>query len=289
MVFSRVTSWLVSPRLVSLPFTDHLDPLLDSGEDLRSLIHMLQSGRAAGKWKSIELRPPGHPHALSQWDGFFDGQAYMLHRLDLRPTLEELFRGLHKDSIQRKVRRAEREGLICQEGRSQALLQEFYRLMLLTRRRQALPPPPFVWYHNIIECLGERATIRLVQKGDRAIAAILALHYKRTVVYKYGCSDAQFHSLGGMPYALWKTIEDAKERGATELDFGRSDPANTGLVTFKERFGAVRSGLIYKKFPNPGKQRLDTSWQLRTAKRIFAAMPAGLQVLAGKIIYPHLG
>lgn len=250
---------------------------------------MLKAGQAAGKWKSIELRPPSYPEALCQWDGFFDGQTYWLHRLDLRPTLEELFRGLHKDSIQRKIRRAEREGLIYREGRSESLLQEFCQLVLMTRRRQALPPPPLAWYRNVMQCLGERATIRVVEKNDRAIAAILTLHYKQTIVYKYGCSDARFHSSGGMPFALWKTIEEAKRHGATELDFGRSDPTNTGLVIFKERFGAVRSSLIYKKFPNPGQQRWGASWKMQAAKRIFAALPDQLQVLAGKIIYPHIG
>jgi lipid II:glycine glycyltransferase (peptidoglycan interpeptide bridge formation enzyme) len=158
----------------------------------------------------------------------------------------------------------------------------------MTRRRQLLPPPPFTWYRNVMECLGERAKIRVVQKNDQAIVAILTLHYKHTVVYKYGCSDARFHSLGGVPFILWKTIEDAKRLGATELDMGRSDPSNAGLITFKERFGAARLILIYKKYPDPGKQWV-ASWQGRAAKRVFTALPASLQVLAGRIIYPHIG
>jgi Acetyltransferase (GNAT) domain len=288
VVFSRVTSWLVRPRLVSLPFSDHADPLLDDAADCSSLIQTLQQGQAAGKWKSIELRPPDYPGAISPWDGLFDGQTYFLHRLDLRPTLQDLFRGLHKDSIQRKIRRAERECLVYEEGRSEALLQQFYQLTVLTRRRQALPPPPVAWYRNVLECLGEHVQIRMVKKNHQAIAAILTLHYKQTMVYKYGCSDARFHSLGGMPFVLWKTIEDAKRRGATQLDLGRSDCTNAGLITFKERFGATGSSLIYKKYPNPG-HRWSLGWQGKTAKRVFEALPAPLQVLAGRIIYPHIG
>lgn len=288
LVFSRVASWLVAPRLVSLPFSDHADPLLDDDADLGSLIHTLQLGQTAGKWKSIELRPPEYPNARARWDGFFDGQTYFLHRLNLQPSLEEVFQGLQKDSIQRKIRRAEREHLVYEEGRSASLLHKFYQLTVMTRRRQVLPPPPFAWYRNVIECLGERAKIRVVQKNDQAIAAILTLHYKHTMVYKYGCSDARFHSLGGVPFVLWKTIEDAKRQGATMLDMGRSDPTNAGLITFKERFGAARSSLIYKKYPAPGEQWV-ASWQGRAAKRIFTALPAPLQVLAGRIVYPHIG
>jgi hypothetical protein len=104
------------------------------------------------------------------------------------------------------------------------------------------------------------------------------------MVYKYGCSDARFHSLGGMPFVLWKAITDAKRVGATELDLGRSDPGNAGLITFKERFGAT-----YQTYANPGLRAIRSTWAERTAKRIFGVLPRGLRVLAGRLIYPHIG
>ena len=42
--------------------------------------------------------------------------------LDLRPGPEALFRNFHKDCIQRKIRRAAREALTYEEGRSDELL-----------------------------------------------------------------------------------------------------------------------------------------------------------------------
>jgi lipid II:glycine glycyltransferase (peptidoglycan interpeptide bridge formation enzyme) len=196
---------------------------------------------------------------------------------------------LQKDSIQRKIRRADREGLVCQEGRSEKELDVFYKLTVMTRRRQGLPPPPLAWFRNVLHCLGEHALIRIVLHGDQAIAAIFTLQYKQTMVYKYGCSDARFHSLGSMPFVLWKTITDAKHLGATQLDLGRSDPDNGGLATFKERFGAVRSVLTYKKYPNVGLRVLGGEKAEVIAKRVFGVLPVGLQVLAGRLIYPHIG
>jgi len=289
LVFSKVESWLVRPRLVSLPFSDHVDTLLDDPGELPSLIALLKAGQSKGQWRSIELRPPANPGAVTSWTGFGDGQSYFLHRLDLRPDLGELFRGLQKDSIQRKIRRAEREGLVCDEGRSESHLDTFYRLTVMTRRRHGLPPPPLEWFRNVLACLGEHVLIRVIRKEDRPIAAILTLHFKQTMVYKYGCSDARFHNLGAMPFVLWKTIMDAKRWGATELDLGRSDPGNVGLTTFKERFGAVRSVLTYKKFPDRGLRVFGDAWSGGVAKRIFGALPRGLQVMAGRLIYPHIG
>jgi hypothetical protein len=58
VVFSKVRSWLVRPHLVSLPFSDHVDPLLDDPSELPALLAVLKQGQARGQWRSAELRPP---------------------------------------------------------------------------------------------------------------------------------------------------------------------------------------------------------------------------------------
>jgi hypothetical protein len=288
-VFSQVESWLVRPRLVSLPFSDHADPLMDDPEELLGLVEFLTCESSMRRWHSIEMRPPEPGAAPQRWGALGNSQEFLLHRLNLQPSATELFPGLHKDSIQRKIRRAERERLQYQEGRNEELLRAFYNLTVVTRSRQGVPPQPYVWFRNVLDCLGEHAKLRVASKDGRPIAAIFTLHYKRTVVYKYGCSDAQWHNLGGMPLVLWRAIEDAKASGAAEVDFGRSDPGNRGLITFKEKFGAEPSKLTYKKFPNSSARFAGAQWADRTMKRVFTALPEKLQVLAGKIIYPHIG
>ena len=289
VVFCVVKSSLVGPRLVSLPFSDHTDLLFENQSDLSNLLTFLEHGRAEGKWKSVELRPLDHGSRFTDWANFRDGANYVIHRLDLRPCLGELFQGLHKDSIQRKIHRATREGLRYEEGKSDSLLHEFYRLTMITRRRQALPPPPFAWFRNVVDCLGEQVKIRVARTANRAIGAILTLFYKDTLIYKYGCSDARFHNLGAMPFLMWRAIEDGKQRGLSALDLGRSDIDNAGLITFKNRFGATQSRVIYKKFPGRKAERGKQDWQLQVAKRVFAAMPERMLVLAGKLLYPHIG
>lgn len=291
VVFCLVKDWFQGSRLVSLPFSDHAEPLFDSQSDLCNLLQYLEQGQAQGKWKRIELRPAAQQQLLPEWDNFQDGPTYAFHSLDLRPNLSQLFDQLHKDSIQRKINRAAREGLIYEEGRSMELLDQFYKLTLLTRRRQALPPPPFAWFRNLLDCAGELAKVRLVSKEGKPAAAILTLFHKQTLTYKYGASDAHMHNLGGMPFLLWKAIEDGKKNGANNLDLGRSDVSNSGLVRFKNRFGSVQSTLTYKRFPvrknetGPGSEE----WQLRLAKRIFATLPDRMLVLAGRLLYPHFG
>src|ERR1700720_1263016 len=56
VVFCRIRSWLSGSRLVSLPFSDHCEPLASS-EELAELIHWLRASRQRKNWKYIELRP----------------------------------------------------------------------------------------------------------------------------------------------------------------------------------------------------------------------------------------
>ena len=55
------------------------------------------------------------------------------------------------------------------------------------------------WFRNLLDCLGDQATIHLAYKEKEPVASICTLHFKRTLVYKYGCSDEKAHNLGGMP------------------------------------------------------------------------------------------
>ena len=84
------------------------------------------------------------------------------------PISRRSLANLHKDSIQRKIRRAEREGLRCEEGTGDTLLDDFYRLLEMTRRRHHLPPQPKKWFQNLVSCFGDALKIRVARNdGSR--------------------------------------------------------------------------------------------------------------------------
>jgi hypothetical protein len=297
VVFCRVKSWLTGSRLVSLPFSDHCQPLRSASADLTEVVEGITKAEQSAGCKYVELRPRTRDRALpaSIQAGSLP-QAYVLHTLDLRHGLLEIFRRFHKDCTQRKIRRAEREGLVHEVGRSETLLKQFYRLLIVTRKRHGLPPQPFAWFRNLLEFLKEKATVHVASKDGRAIASILTILHKDTLTYKYGCSDARFHNLGGMPFLFWKAIQEAKAAGLTELDLGRSEVFNTGLVNFKENLGADSVPLTYYRLvSNAGSARARTGivpWHDHAeqfARKIFARMPPSLLSASGRLLYRHLG
>ncbi|MFO7693218.1 MAG: GNAT family N-acetyltransferase [Vicinamibacterales bacterium] len=298
LALCRVSTWLAR-RLVSLPFSDHCDPLMDRPDDLEAMLEFLTGEMEREHWRSLELRPrPGAwPEGGERPSGVAEGSRFCLHTLDLAQPEERIFRNFHASSTQRAIRRAEREGLTYEAGRSEPLLSAFYRLLRLTRRRHGLPPQPMAWFRNLIGCIpstrfarsGQGATIHVASKDGRPVAGILTLTFKQSMVYKYGGSDAAYHPLGGMPFLFWRAIQAAKALGVEELDLGRSDLDQPGLVAFKEHLGGVRSELTYYTRPEirAGAGRRDPFDRL--AREAIRYLPDAVLDLSGRFLYKHLG
>ncbi len=286
IVFCRVSSWLTGKRLVSLPFSDHCEPLVDDNEQLQTLLQPALQELREQKIKYIDIRPLSSKYA----EGSENAESYFLHVLDLQPSLDELYKKLHGDSIRRKIQRAEREKLVLEVGASETMLAEFYHLHVITRQRQEVPPHPLRWFRNVLASLGPQAQIRIARKDGAAIASIFTVAHKQKMIYKYGCSDAHSHNLGGMQFLFWSLIRHCKENGFVALDFGRSECDNTGLVTFKDRWGTKRQLISYLRYPpRPPASQQAPSGVRKLSKQVFARCPESLLRLAGNLLYPHVG
>lgn len=290
LVFCRIRSWLTGQRMVSLPFSDHCEPLFDSADEFRFLIDYLLADSEHRDWRYMELRPvsdrfPGEPMS----GGFQRGGVYYRHRLDLRPDLGQIFRGLHKHSVQRRIQRAQNGGVGYQRGNSAKLLDEFYKLFVAARARRNLPPQPYAWFRNLISCTGNALEIRVAYRTQAPIAAVMTLRFRDTILYQYGCRDPRYKNLGGLPYLLWKAIEESKAEGASCLDLGRSETDDGGLVAFKDHWASRLPALTCWRFPAADGLAKPEPWKLRMARRILASLPESLLSRSGKLIYRHIG
>ena len=282
-----VKSWLTGTRIVSLPFADHCEPLYSDKGDRRLLADRLVEESRRQHCKYLEIRPidalagPGNKFQATE--------SFYFHELDLRPSLEQLFKNLHKDSIQRKIKRAQKEQLSYEAGSSAEFIDAFYHLLMITRRRHHLPPQPVSWFQNLAKSMGDALHIRIARKDSAAVAALLTLRHNSKIIYKYGCSDGAFHQLGGMPFLFWKLIEEGKATGAESLDFGRSEIGNEGLVAFKDKFGTTKRMLTYYRYPQTARQAAHARGDSILARKMFSILPDGVLSAAGKILYRHIG
>lgn len=287
VVYCYVRSPITGRRLVSLPFSDHCQPLA-SGEALHATLDEVAKRQQRLGLSYVEVRP-----RIWEPDGaentFGVSERVKLQTIDLRPELPVLYKAMHDSCIRRKIKRAEREGLRYEKGRSDDLLDRFRKLLFLTRRRHRLPPQPAAWFRNLAACLGDSLQVHMLSKDGTPVASIVTLHYGRQIVYKYGCSDAQFNNLGGTPWLFWKVIQQVKEEGAEIFDLGRSDYSDPGLIAFKEHLGASSTELSYYRSPVPVQGSTRDSRIRNWAGNLIAHLPDPLFGATGQLSYRHLG
>jgi CelD/BcsL family acetyltransferase involved in cellulose biosynthesis len=285
LVYCAIKSRLTGNRFVSVPFSDHCEPLVNDPEQVDWFIQYAADKIVERRWKYLEIRPIDRvPASLKT---FAICNSYWLHRLDITCSEECLLKGFH-NSVLRKIRRAERERLRYETGSSEALLRHFYRLLIRTRRRHRLPPQPLEWFRGLIASIGDNLKVRLAFKGDIPVASILTISDKKTVVYKYGCSDEHFANLGGTALLWWNTITEAKAHGIQELDLGRTDIDNQGLMTYKDHWGARRSTINYWRYPVATVAFRPES-AIKYADRLISIVPDASLVLLGRLLYRHIG
>jgi CelD/BcsL family acetyltransferase involved in cellulose biosynthesis len=225
-------------RLVSLPYTDAVDPLLDDDvapqfvETARHFLHEFGATR-------IELR------------GAIDGArrepvTAVTHELQLAQDPEIVIRSFSKDR-RRRIRIAEHSGLLARRAEDERDVTEaFFKLHVETRRRLGVPSQPRRFFRLLWQRIVEpgRGFVLVVEQSRVPVASAVFLTGHGTVVYKYSASTAERRQDNPNDLILWLAIQQACEQGFRKLDFGRSEASATGLRAFKSSWGATEAPLI---------------------------------------------
>ena len=281
----EVQSVLTRSRGVCLPFSDYCAPLTFSSFGHELVTQKLQQIARERGWSYFELRsrsiiPVDVPAS----------ESYYGHFLDLRIGPETLISNF-SSSVKRAVRKAQCSGLNVSIQSSPDAMAQFYELHLRTRRRHGVPPQPRSFFTNIQRHLISAGLgfIVLVERQKEPIAAAVFFKLGRHAVYKFGASDERLQELRANNLAMSEAIRYLAEGGAEVVHFGRTETENQGLRRFKLSWGATEEEMGYARF-----ETASGSWKhLRDSrstfhKRIFRALPASLNRLAGAMLYPHL-
>jgi hypothetical protein len=281
----EVQSALTRSRGICLPFSDYCAPLTFSSFGHELVTQKLQQIARERRWSYFELRS----HSIIPHDVPVS-ESYYGHSLDLRIGSEALISNF-SSSVQRAVRKAQRSGLSVSLQTSPDAMAQFYKLHVRTRRRHGVPPQPRSFFINIQRHLigAGFGFIVLVESQRGPVAAAMFFRLGRHVVYKFGASDERLQELRANNLAMFEGIRYLAEGGAETLHFGRTDKENEGLRRFKLSWGATEEEIGYARFGMAsGSWTHSCDSRSTLHKRIFRALPASLNRLAGAIIYPHL-
>ena len=281
----EVQSVLTRSRGICLPFSDYCAPLTFSSFGHELVTQKLQQIAHERCWSYFELRshsivPVNTPAS----------ESYYGHFLDLRIGPEALISNF-SSSVKRAVRKAQRSGLNVSIQSSPDAMAQFYELHVRTRRRHGVPPQPRSFFINIQRHLisAGYGFIVLVECQKAPIAAAMFFKMGRCAVYKFGASDERLQELRPNNLAMFEGIKYLAKGGAETLHFGRTDKENEGLQRFKLSWGATEEEIAYARFEMAsGSWKHSRDRRSKLHKRIFRALPASLNRLAGAMIYPHL-
>lgn len=284
----EVNSWLTGRRGVSLPFTDHCEPLAASESALRTVIkEALQHGRRVG-WKYVELR--GLPAVAAGFPGAQPSVTFFIHQLKLFPDTEFLFSRL-ESSVRRAIRKGQKSGLTIESSTDEAAMRTYYALHCVTRKEHGLPPQPLAFFLNIQKHLlsQNQGMVVTARREGRAVASAVYLHRGSAAMYKFGASDAEGQELRANNLVMWEAIQRFAREGKAVLDFGRTSISNEGLRRYKLGWGTLETRAHYHRYD----LRSDTFVQagddaLGWHNRVFRAMPAPLSRWAGSVLYRHM-
>lgn len=282
-----VSSWLTGRRWISLPFSDHCEPLIADDVFAHELFNYIVHLQGKRSIQSIEIRAPITARHHVQ---FSDHQV--LHQLTLHPDPGKIFNQFHRTSVRQRISQARREGLEIRKAKDQRDLSTFYRLQLKTRRRLGIPVQPkrffqTLWKRIIKPGLGY---ILLVYKQDLPIAGGLFLTFRSTVTYKYAASDHHYWRYKPNHFLLWDSIREACLSGYSTFDLGKSDLDDTGLRYFKNGWGTQESKLVYSfltssKGSNTKSVLNEQIFQI--AKTVIRVLPPLFCRMMGELLYKH--
>lgn len=165
--------------------------------------------------------------------------------LDLTQSEDDLLAGMNQ-STRRKIRQADKRGVVVREVTSDEELRVLYELYAVTGERQEFIIRPWEYYRQLWQSFRQSglAHILMAEYEGENLGGVVLFHFGRCVWYFYGMS-ANIHRDRQPNYALqWTAIRWAKEQGYQIYDwwgapehFTQDDPM-WGVYRFKRGFGS---------------------------------------------------
>ena len=242
---ASVASRLTGRRLVALPFSDVVEPVLGGGapEVREQLLAALDAERRRlgvplevhGDVPELAGAVPGD-RFLHQWVPLAAGTEAVLTRVD--------------PSQRRHARRAREKGVTARRRVDREAIEAFFALHVRTRHRHGVPTQPKRFFRRFERLFADDLGFVLTGEHDgRVVAASVYLQFNGVMTQKYNASDPDRRDLRANTLIVTEALRLAREAGCHTFDFGRTELDNAGLRSYKRDFGARERQLTYTKVP----------------------------------------
>ena len=279
----QVDGLLRGRRAVSLPFTDHCEPLAQNGSQFSGVLKNIIDYGHKARWNSLELR--GGQSFLGDEPA---SSSYYVHQLPLLQNVEKIFLGF-RPGTRRNIKKALRMGVQVEISSSAKSIQQFYRLNCITRKKHGLPPQPYYFFKNFFDHVisKDNGIAVLAFYNSHTIAAGIYCHMGEKALYKWGASDPHYQHLRANNLVMWEAIKWYADKGFESIDFGRTELSNKGLLQFKRGWGATEQMINYYKYDFNKDAFVRNRSKVDLLVPIFKRLPSSLLRMIGNAFYRY--
>lgn len=231
----------------------------------------------------LELRY-SEPHAAAEALGLVKAEPVIITELELDgERVWSRMKGDHR----RSINTARQRGVVIREGASEADYLAFYRIMLRVFRAFGTPPYGPGYFRALWKLLHPSGASRLLlaYSGERCIGGMLLFCWGKVLIDKFCLALPEAASLRPTAALYARAIELGLELGFEKLNMGTSARTQTGLIEFKERWGATSRPAVFYSLPVQGKvppieKYYDSNG---IVQKIWRKLPVSLTPLGGSL------
>lgn len=169
---------------------------------------------------------------------------------------------------------------------------EHYAVYAESVRNLGTPVFPRVLFESVLDEFGDAADVLTVRRDGKAIASVLSLYWRGTVMPYWGGGTREARTWRANDLMYYALMCHARaNKGCTRFDFGRSK-AGTGACAYKQHWGFVGEPLSYAKLSLDGSEVRDVnplSPKYRLQVAAWQRLPLWLANRVGPMISRGLG
>jgi hypothetical protein len=281
----RVRHPVMGVKLVSLPYdASHGGCIFDDPDSETAILKNIEKIESHTGAKSIEIRTTKQQKELQQY-GFREQKPFLTSHVKLT-DIESNWSAL-SPKHRRNVRAAKKRDVIVRYAENLDEIRTFYQIVSDHFHSIGVPFPDVRYFIGIWEILvpNDQAKLIIAEYNNQIIGGHLLLINGNQLVSKYSaCIRNKDTKKLYASYALfWKSIEIGIERNLISIDLGITGVENTGLLDFKNRFGAITKPVYF--FHRSAKDRAPNYSKYyekyRIAKALWRVAPSILTTTIG--------
>ena len=231
-----IKSRLFGRSLVSMPFADYAGVCGgDQGVFTLLLNEAVKLGRSL-QADYLQLRQS--PFACAPKTGVSEVELStekVTMLLDLSRDPDLIWKRLPSERRNR-IKRARQLGLTARWGGNEAI-DEFYQVFAENMRDLGSPVHSKLFFQSVVDTLGERVKVLLIEYRGGIIGAGICLFFRDTMLIPWVSSLRHYFKQHPNMLLYWSAIEYGCEKGYAVLDLGRSSK-DSGTYEFKRQWGA---------------------------------------------------